>query len=71
MPDHEKINQAIRDCLLRCSQSERPLDALTEELGSLNARPDWSRSEVKIVTKTVLRMLNMLLEQPDEDPPAA
>ena len=71
MPDYEKINEAIRDCLQKCSQSEQPLDALAEELGAVTASRNWTQEEVSIVKKTVLRLLNHLVDRGVDGSPAA
>jgi hypothetical protein len=66
MTDNETINQTIRDVLAKCSGAKRPLDCLAEEIGKLVLERKWTENDAKLVSQTVLRMLTVLLQPPDE-----
>ena len=63
MASTDEINQAIRDCVVKSAQSNRPLNALAEALGELSTIR-FSPAEVSTITQACLRMLGRLLEPP-------
>ena len=59
-----KINQAIRDCLDSCYESEAPLMALVVFAEKLAADRDWTHEELVQVTKHVFPILFRMVDKP-------
>ena len=66
-----KINEAIRACLERCYGDKTPLASIADFIGELREDPTWREAEVEEVESTVLRMLSLIVEKPEEESQAS
>ncbi len=71
--DYEKVNGAIRGCLVRCCESDDPLAALAELHETLRSNGGWSEAELHEVDVGVRLLLCEFLRGatcPGDEPPS-
>jgi hypothetical protein len=62
-----KINAAIRSCLERCYGDKTPRASIADFIGELREDPHWREAEIEEVELTVLKMLSLIVEKPEDD----
>ncbi len=62
----QHITNAVRACLTECYSSTDPLATIAAFTTQLHADPAWTDQEVWVVETNVLRLLSLIVRQPDE-----
>jgi hypothetical protein len=62
----QHITNAVRACLTECYSSADPLATIAAFTTRLHADPAWSNQDVWVVETNVLRLLSLIVRQPDD-----
>jgi hypothetical protein len=64
--DRHEINSAVQGCLVRCCAATEVLAALATSLEELRRQEGWAERDVHDVELAVLKVLNGIVDKPDE-----
>ncbi len=62
----QQITHAVRACLTQCYSSPDPLATIAAFTAQLHADPTWTDRDVWVVETNVLRLLSLIVRQPDD-----
>jgi hypothetical protein len=62
--DHERVNQAIRDCLQHCYQASQVLPVIAGFMAGMKAAGGWDDDEIRVVEIGVHKILGGIVAAP-------